>query len=515
MTVKTLTLAGVISETMQLTKPTILTLLLFCWALSSFSQTKSDAKQPNIVFFFVDDMGWQDTSVPFHTEVTQLNKDYHTPNMERLASEGKKFTQAYAYAVCSPSRVSWMTGMNGARHRVTNWTLRKNQSPDPESESISPPIWNMNGMSQTPGEERAVYHVTLPQKLKEAGYETIHVGKAHFGAQGTSGENPLNLGFDINIGGHAAGGPGSYLGKYNFSADWRDKDNHTWDVPGLEKYHGQDVFLTEALTIEANKAIENAVNKGKPFYLYMSHYAIHAPWEKDMRFYQKYIDQGMGEFKATFASMIEGMDKSLGDIWAQLEKLGVEENTILVFMSDNGSPKQTPRNLPLRGHKLTPYEGGIRVPLIVKWPGVVEEGSQTADKVMIEDIFPTFLEVAGVAHPEKDSDDGQSFVPVLEGKKAPAKRSFYWHFPHTYDQYPYSIVRNGDWKLIYLHEDQKLELYNIAEDISETQDLILEQPKIAKKLAKALTSFLKESQAQMPTLPATGLAIPYPDELID
>ncbi len=488
-------------------------LAFFFLSVASFSQSKKAAKQPNIVFFFVDDMGWQDTSVPFYKEVTQLNKDYHTPNMERLAAAGKKFTQAYASAVCSPSRVSWMTGMNAARHQVTNWTLRKNQSPDTKDPQIVSPQWNLNGISEQEGEENAIYHVTLPQKLKEAGYETIHVGKAHFGAIGTSGENPLNLGFDVNIAGHAAGGPGSYLSKYKFSADWREPGNHIWDVPGLEKYFDEDIFLTEALTLEANQAMENAVKKGKPFYLYLSHYAIHAPWEKDMRFYQKYIDQGHGEFKATFASMIEGMDKSLGDVWDKLKELRVEDNTIIVFMSDNGSPKQTPRNLPLRGHKITPYEGGIRVPLIVKWPGVVDGGSQTDEYVIIEDIFPTFLEMAGVARPEKDAEDGKSFVSLLKGKKAPANRSLYWHFPHTYDQFPFSTVRNGDWKLIYYHKEEKLELYNIAEDISEEKDMLHSQPKIAKELAKDLGSYLRETNAPMPTLTATGKLVAYPDEV--
>ncbi len=158
-----------------------------------------------------------------------------------------------------------------------------------------------------------VQAITMPQLLKEAGYRTIHAGKAHWGAIGTPGENPLNLGFDVNIAGHAAGGPGSYQGKNNYSAAWRNADR-IWDVPGLEKYHGTDTYLTEALTLEASAEIERAVADKKPFYLYMSHYAIHAPWEKDDRFYKKYDNEDLSEFEAVYASMIEGMDKSLGVI---------------------------------------------------------------------------------------------------------------------------------------------------------------------------------------------------------
>jgi arylsulfatase A-like enzyme len=162
------------------------------------------AARPNIVFFLVDDMGWQETSVPFYSEVTELNRRYRTPNMERLAAAGMKFTQAYASAVCSPTRVSALTGMNAARHRVTNWTLRKDRSPDSPHETLQPPAWNLNGIDTNSGIERTMQVTPLPALLRAAGYRTIHVGKAHFGAKDTPGENPLNLGFDVNIAGHAA-----------------------------------------------------------------------------------------------------------------------------------------------------------------------------------------------------------------------------------------------------------------------------------------------------------------------
>ncbi len=473
--------------------------------------------KPNIVFFFVDDMGWQDTSLPFHTETTDLNRQYFTPNMEQLAKEGVKFTQAYATAVCSPSRISLMTGMNAARHKVTTWTLRKDKSPEPDHPTLIPPAWNVNGLSAIPDQERAIYSETLPQLLSKSGYKTIHVGKAHFGAKGTSGEDPLNLGFDVNIGGHAAGGPGSYWAKYNFSAHWRSPDNHIWDVPGLEKYHGSDIYLTEALTIEANKAIDKAVEEKKPFYLYMSHYAIHAPWEKDDRFHQKYVDAGLNEFDAVYASMLEGMDKSLGDIIANLKRLGVDQHTIIIFMSDNGAPKQAARNLPLRGHKLTPYEGGIRVPMIVKWPGVTPAGSTNKQYLIIEDIFPTFLEMAGLDAEAGKSLDGISFKPLLTGKGAyQPDRPIYWHYPNTYDQPPYSAVRKGDWKLIYHHADRKLELFNLINDLSEEKDLLAENKPKGEELAKLLSNHLIETGGQMPIDKVSGIPVDYPvDVLLD
>ncbi|MCF7957226.1 MAG: sulfatase [Phycisphaerae bacterium] len=476
------------------------------------------SKKPNIIFFFVDDMGWQDTAEPFHTSRTALNDRYCTPHMERLAADGMKFTQAYACALCSPSRISLMTGLNAARHRVTNWTLRKDKSPDKSHATVEPPKWNLNGLSQEAGVSRTYVATTLPALLGKEGYWTIHAGKAHFAADGIPSEDPCKLGFDVNIAGHCAGGPGSYYGKNNFSAAWRNADR-IWDVPGLEKYHGKDIYLTEALTLEATEAVSQAVKGDKPFYLYMSHYAVHAPWEADPRFIDKYRKQGFkGRYDAIYASMIEGMDKSLGDIMTHVKKLGIEDNTIVVFMTDNGCPSQLPRNLPLRGHKIRPYEGGVRVPLIVKWPGVVKPKTVCNDDyVIIEDIFPTFLEMAGCrAFKQADGAmDGISFVPLLKGKSGLSKdRPIFWHFPHTYGQTPYSSVRKNDWKLIYHHAQKKIELFNLADDISETQDLSKTKPRKVEVLAKILSDFLRQSGALMPIDKRTKKAFPYPDQVI-
>lgn len=480
----------------------------------TFTEKKGKEK-PNIIFFLVDDMGWQETSVPFWKEKTMLNERYKTPNMETLASQGMMFTQAYACPLCSPTRVSLMTGMNAARHKVTNWTLRKNKSPDWPHETLGIPEWNVNGLSPVPGYENTYYTKTLPMYLKEAGYTTIHAGKAHWGANGTPGEDPLNLGFDVNIAGHAAGGPGSYYGKYNFSAEWRNADT-IWDVPGLEKYHGRDIYLNEALTIEAAGEMEKAVLAKKPFYLYMSHYAVHAPWEKDDRFYQEYKEQGLTDLEATLASMIESMDKSLGDIMTKVKELGIETNTIIIFMSDNGSPSQCPQNLPLRGHKITPYEGGIRDPMIVRWPDVTKPGTANDQPLIIEDFFPSILEMAGITEFEQIGGeiDGISFIPLLKGKKIDSdQREFFWHFPHNYGEQPYSVVRKGDWKLIY-HHTGIIELFNIREDISESVDLSDKQAGKTTELAGILSDYLRKTNAGMSIDKKTNKPVPYPDEFL-
>ncbi|MBL8820963.1 MAG: sulfatase-like hydrolase/transferase [Planctomycetia bacterium] len=492
-------------------KPVFVVVILL---LSVCTQVEAEAPIPNVVVFLVDDMGWQETSVPFHTEVTELNKRYRTPNMERLAADGMRFTQAYASAVCSPSRVSILSGMNVARHRVTNWTLRKDRSPDQPSKFVEPPQWHLNGVATKANLERTTRITPLPALLNAAGYRTIHAGKAHFGAKGTPGEDPMHFGFDVNIAGHAAGGPGSYWGEKNFSAAWR-KEDRIWDVPGLEAYHGKEVYLTEAITLEAIKAVEKAVMEKKPFYLYLSHYAVHAPWEKDARFYQKYIDAGLKPFEATLASMVEGMDKSLGDVMEAVKRLHVDQNTVILFLSDNGSPSQCPHNLPLRGHKITPFEGGIRVPLIAKWPRVTEANSVNTNPVVVEDFFPTILEMAGVTKLETVQQvDGKSFVPLLKGNgNTPPDRAFVWHYPHQYGCTPFSAVRQGPWKLIYHHITRKQELFNLNDDIGETTDLAASKPDKVVELAKVLGERLRVMDAQMPTDKETRQPIEWPDRV--
>ena len=482
-------------------------------------------KQPNIILFLVDDMGWQDTSVPFWKEKTPFNERYHTPGMERLAREGMKFTQAYASSVCSPTRTSLMTGMNAARHRVTNWTLRRNGSNDQKDDQMEFPVWNMNGLQPADSIENAVAATTLPQLLQDHGYYTIHTGKAHWGAIGTPGADPLNLGFDINIAGHAAGGPGSFWGEKNYSAAWRN-GGHIWDVPGLEKYHGSDTYLTEALTLEAVKALQEPVKNDQPFYLYMSHYAVHVPLEADERFADKYRKMGLDKREAAYASMVEGMDKSLRDLMDYLEEEGVADNTIILFMSDNGGLSAHGRggepnthNKPLSSGKGSAYEGGIRVPMLVKWPGKVRPESVCHDYVIIEDFFPTILEMAGIQNANTiQSVDGMSFVPLLLEKENPEKeRSLFWHFPNKWGPSGPGIgttssIRKGDWKLVYWYKDQHFDLFNIREDIGEEHNLAEENPGKVKALAAELGEWLRETGAQRPVLQNTGEPAPWPDQ---
>lgn len=502
--------------------------LLYIFALFSCQErVEKENNSPNIILFLVDDMGWQDTSVPFHSERTPFNELYHTPNMERLAAQGMKFTQAYSHSVCSPTRVSLLSGMNAARHRVTNWTLRRNATNDSKHPTLELPKWNVNGMQPTDSIEYAVHVTSLPQILKDNGYFTIHSGKAHFGAIGTPGEDPSNLGFDVNIAGHAAGGPGSYQGSKNFSAVWRN-GSPVWDVPGLEKYHGQDINLTEALTQEAILALDSATNLGKPFFLYMSHYAVHAPIEADSRFIQKYIDKGMNETEAKYASMLESMDHSLGDLMDYVVDNELSDHTIILFTSDNGGLSAVARggephthNKPLSSGKGSAHEGGIREPMIVSWPGITEKGTSTDEYLIIEDFYPTILELANIYdYQTVQHIDGQSFTSILKGEKSSlSQRSLFWHFPNNWGPTgpgigATSTIRNGDWKLIYYHADQSFELFNIPNDIGESTNLVDKEIEVKNRLAKELGEYLRSVDAQMPSEKASGKQIPWPDEVL-
>lgn len=498
---------------------------------------KTAAKQPNIIFFMVDDMGWQDCSVPFYHDTTILNRRYHTPNMERLASMGVKFTQAYANAVCTPSRVSLQTGMNAARHHVTNWTaFFKDHPTDEPYPGIKFPEWNYNGLSPVPDTPHTVYATPLAKILRENGYYTIHVGKSHMASFPTLGADPVNLGYDVNIAGSAVGGPKSYLGTENFGNDV--KGGYTpAAIPGLEMYHGKNIFLSEALTIEAKKALDNARNLKRPFYLYMAHYAVHAQYKPDDRFYQHYIDEGLGKEEAMYAALIQGMDKSLGDIMDYLEKYDMMKNTIIIFMSDNGGLSLVPprggkpftHNLPLKAGKGSGYEGGIREPMMVYWPGVTKANSTNDQYMIMEDFFPTLLQMAGINNYQTvQKIDGKSIVPFLrDNNLRDTGRAIIWHFPNNWQegaqrskQYnivpetegmgPYSAIRKGDWKLIYFYGLQKTELYNLKEDIGEHHNVIAQYPDRAKALVQQLVEMLQAEKAQFPINEKTGEPM-YPD----
>lgn len=500
-------------------------------------------EKPNIILFLVDDMGWQETSVPFYKDETPLNRRYRTPNMERLAQMGVKFTQAYACAISSPSRCSLMSGMNAARHRVTNWTLEYDVQTDVPSDVLQLPDWNYNGiqpeaLATERDRKNSAVITSLPQLLKDNGYYTIHCGKAHFAARGTTGEEPLNFGFDVNIGGAANGAPGSYLAENEYGTG-------AFHVAGLEKYYNTGTFLTEALTIEALKAIEKPLAKGQPFYLYMSHYAIHVPYNPDKRFTGNYQDadgQGVHDEQLNarldnneinHAALVEGMDKSLGDILDFLaERPDVARNTIVLFMADNGGQGVGPRqgrqnrdqNWPARAGKGSSYEGGVHEPMIVSWPGVTKGGTVNENRVMIEDFFPSILEMAGVSsYQTVQHVDGKSFVDLLKDPALKRDRTNIWHFPNLWGESQdraegygaYSAIMKGDWHLIYFWQTRELHLYNIREDIGEQNDLAQQKPELVNDLARELTAALKDCHAQRPAYKQTGELISWPDGSVE
>lgn len=495
-----------------------------CCPLSAQPRQKT---KPNIIVFLVDDMGWQDTSVPFHTEVTPLNKRYHTPNMERMAREGVKFTNAYAAPVCTPTRVSLITGMSPARHRVTNWTqIMRGNNADAADDTFAPVDWNINGFSPEPGVPATIHATPLPQLLRDAGYYTIHAGKAHWGAMGTPGANPANVGFMVNIGGHAAGHPQSYLGTENYGNKLGKITYHA--VPGLEEYYGSETFLSDAVTKNALKAMAQPVREKRPFFLYMAHYALHVPLQADNRYFGRYLAAGLDSTEAKYASLVEGMDASLGDIMEYLDKNGLARNTVIIFMSDNGGLSLTPprsgqphtQNLPLKAGKGSLHEGGIREPMLVRWPGVARPGSVSDQYLIIEDFFPTLLEIAKVK-PGKliQQTDGVSFMPyLLQPGRKDDQRSLIWHYPNRWGGTGPGInhasaIRKGDWKLIYSMKDRKVSLYNLRLDIGELTDVSKSNPEITRQLADELTARLKAVNAQMPRNLKGNDQVKWPNEL--
>jgi len=495
-------------------------------------QLRAQVKQPNIILFLVDDMGWQDCSLPFWDKSTKLNATYHTPNMERLAAKGMMLTNAYSNAVCTPTRVSLMTGMNVARHGVTNWTnVNINTPTDFKDSLLQPANWNYNGLTPERNYTNELQHTVvatpLPQILKEAGYYTIHAGKAHFASTGMPGASPINMGFDVNIGGSAAGHPGSFLASKNYRQNEKDI---SWAVRGLEKYIPEDLYLTEAITREAIQTLDHR-NSNKPFFLYLSHYAVHVPYEKDIRFYQKYIDAGLTDTEAKYAALVEGMDKSLGDIINYLEKNGLDKDTYILFTSDNGglslkgsrSGEPHTQNLPLKQGKGSLYEGGIRVPMIAAGPQI-KPGSVSKQYIVSEDYFTTILQMAN-AFPKtmKQVVDGINFLPVLLGKqkKLDQQKSIVWHYPNNWTNVNVkgiswaSAIRQGDWKLIYFHKHQILELYDLSKDIEEQHDLSGVELAKTKALSNLLTQKLKERNASMPSWLSSGKTIPWPNEIVE
>lgn len=470
--------------------------------------------RPNIVVFLVDDMGVMDTSVPFLTDDQgkpmkyPLNEYYRTPNMERLAAQGIRFNQFYAMSVCSPTRISIMTGQNAARHRATNWIRPDANNAGPQG----PPDWDWAGLEHA--------DVTLPGLLSQNGYRSIHVGKGHFGPNDHEGSDPSNLGFDINIAGDAFGAPGSYYAKDNFTRD-RKVEPHA--VPHLEAYHGTDTFLTEALTLEAKKALTDVVGADEPFYLYFSHYAVHAPFQADPRFLKNYADSGKPENAQAFATLIEGMDKSLGDVLDHLESLGVAEDTLILFLGDNGSDAPLGHQhevacaAPLRGKKGAHYEGGMRVPFIAAWAKPnpanplqqqlpIPTGVLQTQVASVCDVFPTLLDLVDIQAPESHPVDGIGLSRLLTGDADDSREeSFLMHYPHAPHRSDYyTVYREGDWKLIYhylptgVSDGSHYQLYDLNDDPFESTNVASNEPVTLGRLMTTMMESLEDHQALYP-----------------
>ncbi|MCR8668522.1 sulfatase [Aestuariibaculum sp. M13] len=484
----------------------LIILSIFCFTPYASAQEN----RPNIIVFLVDDMGLMDTSVPFLVDANgqpkkyPLNDYYITPNMEKLARQGVCFTNFYAHSVCSPTRASILTGQNSARHGTTNWIHLEHNNKN----KYGPSDWNWEGLNKS--------SITLPRLLQSAGYKTIHVGKAHFGPIGYEGENPLNLGFDVNVGGSGAGHPGSYYGRDGYG---KLNGQISRAVPGLDEYWKDDIFLTEALTREANKKITDAKNEGKPFFLYMSHYAVHQPFQSDPRFAEHYKNFGKDEKAQAYATLIEGMDKSLGDIVKHVKDLGLGENTLILFLGDNGSDAPLPitndysSSEPLRGKKAMHWEGGMRVPFIASWVTPdnqiklqkklkISENQTENQMGTILDLFPTICNLADVNIPESYILDGFNLQKQLKGKTNKKRdNSFLNHFPHDHRTPYFTSLVNDNWKVVYhfqIEGSPKYELYNLSNDPFEATNLADSNPQQLKVMMTLLQEDMDNKHALYP-----------------
>jgi arylsulfatase A-like enzyme len=493
----------------------LLPALLICTLVLS---SRAAPALPNIVIFLVDDMGVMDTSLPFLTDESgrpkryPLNEYYRTPNMERLAERGIRFNNFCAMSVCSPTRISILTGQNAARHRTTNWINPDRDNGGPNG----PPQWNWNGLKKG--------DVTLPGLLHAKGYRTVHVGKGHFGPRQSEGADPSNLGFDVNVAGGSIGAPASYYGKQNYgNADGPVKAKSRAAVPHLEKYHGTDTFLSEALTLEAKSRVAEAVRADKPFFLYFAHYAVHAPFNSDPRFADHYRESGKPAPAQAFATLIEGMDKSLGDMLDQLDALGVAENTLIFFLGDNGSDAPLGDQhavacaAPLRGKKGSHYEGGMRVPFIAAWAKAspanphqkrlpISAGAIQSQQAAVYDMFPTILALVGAEPPSSHVVDGRRLDTLLTGRRDSSRNeTFLMHYPHSPHRTDYfTVYRDGDWKVIYhyfpsaVSEGSHYQLFNLKDDPFEQKNLAGTNPAELKRLMQGLIAGLEAQKAVYP-----------------
>ncbi len=445
--------------------------------------------KPNVVLILVDDLGWMDLSC-------QGSQYYETPNVDRLAREGMRFTDAYAAcAVCSPTRAAIQTGRYPARLGVTDWIRARFQGGKIPADKKNPAKYVGSPRQKLLCPPNPFWmeldEVTIAEMLKPAGYTTCHIGKWHLGADDWY---PDRQGYDLNIGGCDFGQPPSYFDPYS-----KPKQG---GIPTLAP-RKEGEYLTDREGEEAEKFIRDHADK--PFFLNYAPYAVHTPIQARKDLQEHYEAKPRTNQKnAAYAAMVHSMDAAVGRILKTLDDLKLAKNTLVIFTSDNGGldNKDNPTdNAPLRAGKGTPYEGGIRVPLIVRWPGRVTAGSVTRQTAISVDCLPTILEAVGLPLPTGREIDGISLFPVLRGsgRKQLERESLFWHFPHYRGSVvPYSIIRNGPWKLIKRHDGTGYELFNLQKDPSETTNLSDQVPRIVNALNNELEHHLKEIGARMP-----------------
>lgn len=438
---------------------------LFC-----IYEVGAQQQKPNIIFILIDDMGWTDLGI-FGSSF------YETPNIDRLAESGMKFTNAYsACTVCSPSRAAILTGKYPARLHLTDW-IKGHQKPYAK---LSPPEWT---------QYLDLPEVTIAEVLKRQGYKTASIGKWHLGDD--EKYYPENQGFDVNIAGNFKGAPPSYFSPYNLQ--------RISDGPAGE-------YLTDRQTTDAIEFITQ--NKTKPFFLYLPYYTVHTPLQAK----QEYVDYFKKKYtnskqnNTVYAAMIKSLDENIGRLKKTLNDLHLNKNTLLVFTSDNGgliggnANKPITSNLPLRDGKGSAYEGGVRVPTFFVWEGKIKPGSVNNSIVTGIDYFPTFLKLVTPQASVKKEVDGINLLPAILKNTEMKRGPVYWHYPHYHPggSTTYSAVRDNDWKLIYFYETAKKELYNLKNDISEKNDLSAKYPDITNKLYKKLVDWKKSVNAQDP-----------------
>jgi arylsulfatase A-like enzyme len=451
-------------------------------------QKNKESNTLNFIIINVDDLGWTDLSC-------QGSSYFETPHIDRLASQGMRFTDAYAAcAVCSPTRAAIMTGRYPARVGITDWIRARFQGGEIGPDKAYPDeyIGDPDKKLLTPKNPLWMKHkeVTIADALEKEGYSSCHIGKWHLGADNWY---PTKQGFDYNIGGCDLGEPPTYFDPY-----FREGPG---DIPTLEpRKRGE--YLTDRLSDEALQFIRE--NKDSPFFLHMAHYAVHTPIEGKESLIERYGQKPITkQDDPVYASMVHSVDQATGDILNTLDELNLTENTMIIFTSDNGGLEGPTNNYPLRSGKGFPYEGGIRVPTLIKWPGVVEPATVSYEPIISVDFFPTILDAAEIDLPDDHTIDGVSLKKHIQsgGKEKLDRKSLFWHFPHYRQGHtvpPYSIIRKGVWKLLKWYEGPEYELYNLKDDIGEKNNLAKYLPKKVEELKNELGKWIKKTNAKLP-----------------